>query len=55
VIELEYGVTYHKSHVSRLLKELGWTPQQPIERAAQRDEAKIEHWRTAVWKELKKG
>ena len=26
VIEEEFGVSYHKSHVSRLLKELGWTP-----------------------------
>src|SRR5512138_1852833 len=30
VIEWEFGVSYHRSHVARLLKELGWTPQQPI-------------------------
>lgn len=54
VIEQEFGVRYHKAHVSRLLKELNWTPQQPIERAAQRDETVITTWRTDRWPELKK-
>ena len=38
VIEWEFGICYHKDHVSRLLKDLGWTPQIPITRAIQRDE-----------------
>ncbi len=54
VIGREFGVSYHKSHVSRLLKELDWTPQKPIERAKQRDEVGIEQWRKKVWPELKK-
>jgi transposase len=54
VMEMELGVSYHKSHVARLLKELKWTPQQPIERAAQRDETEIARWRKAVWLEMKK-
>ena len=54
VIEGEFGVTYHKAHVSRWLKELEWTPQRPIKRALQRNEALIESWRTDVWPELKK-
>jgi len=52
VIEEELGIRYHKDHVGRLLKELGWTPQMPIRRAIQRDEEAIEHWRRAVWPEL---
>jgi transposase len=52
VIEQEFGIAYHKGHVARLLKELHWTPQTPIRRAIQRDEAAIEHWRRAVWHEL---
>lgn len=52
VIEEEFGVTYHKGHVSRLLKELHWTPQVPIQRALQRDEGAIEHGRDEVWPEL---
>jgi transposase len=54
VIEWEWGVVYHPAHVSRILKELNWTPQKPIERASQRNETLIEHWRTEVWPELKK-
>jgi transposase len=52
VIEEELGVRYHKDHVSRLLKELHWTPQAPIKRAIQRDEQAIAHWRDSVWPSL---
>jgi transposase len=54
VIREEYSVSYHKAHVSRLLKVLRWTPQIPVERASQRDEAAIERWRVEVWPLLKK-
>src|SRR5271166_2722252 len=54
VIEEEFGVSYSKSQVSRILKGLGWTPQIPITRAIQRDEEAIEQWRVEVWPELKK-
>ena len=54
LIEWEFGVSYHKAHVSRLLKALDWTPQKPITRATQRDEQQIARWRTEVWPELKK-
>ncbi len=53
VIEEEFGVRYHKGHVSRLLKELGWTPQLPIRRAIQRDEGAIGRWRAEVWPGLR--
>jgi transposase len=52
VIEEEFGVAYDKGHVSRLLKQLRWTPQIPIQRAAQRDEQAIEHWRGEAWPRL---
>src|SRR3954447_8481013 len=54
VIEQEFGVSYHKGHIARLLKELRWTPQVPIRRAIQRDDAAIESWRSEVWPELLK-
>lgn len=54
VIEWEFGISYHRSHVARLLKELRWTPQQPVERAAQRNEAEIHRWRTRTWLEIQK-
>jgi transposase len=52
VIEEEFGVRYHSGHVSRLLKELCWTPQVPVRRAIQRDEGAIRRWRDEVWPEL---
>jgi transposase len=54
VIEEEFGVCYHKDHVGRLLQELRWTPQVPIRRATQRDEAAIRRWRDEVWPELRR-
>jgi transposase len=42
VIERELGVKYHPSHISRILKELGWTPQKPILRAKQHKEVEIQ-------------
>ena len=30
LIQRELGVRYHPAHVSRILKELGWTPQKPL-------------------------
>lgn len=51
VLEEEFGVRYHKDHVGRLLRELRWTPQVPIQRAIQRDEEAIQRWRDAVWPE----
>jgi transposase len=53
VIAEEFGVTYHKGHVSRILKDLCWTPQLPITRAIQRNEEEIERWRSEVWPDLK--
>jgi transposase len=52
VIQEEFGVLYHKGHVGRLLKDLGWTPQMPIRRAIQRDEPAIRRWREDVWPRL---
>jgi len=54
LIEWEFGVSYHPAHVSRLMKELRWTPQQPAIFAEQRKEKEIKRWRAEVWPELKK-
>ena len=53
VIREEFGVSYSKSQVSRLLKQVGWTPQVPLTRAIQRDEEAIERWRVGSWPALK--
>jgi transposase len=53
VLYEEFGVSYSKSQVSRLLKRLGWTPQVPITRAIQRDQEAIERWWAESWPALK--
>jgi transposase len=55
VIRREFGVRYHPNHVGKLLRAAGWSVQQPIERASQRNEAAIEAWRTERWPALKRG
>ena len=52
VLRWELGVSFHKDHVSRMLKAMGWTPQIPITRAIQRNEEEIERWRTETWPKL---
>jgi transposase len=54
VIQQVFGVRYHPEHVRRLLRGVGWSRQQPIERAAQRDEQAIKHWYDERWPALKK-
>lgn len=54
VIQEEFGIRYHKDHVRRLLKALHWTPQMPIRRAVQRDEAAIARWRQETWPQLRR-
>lgn len=54
ILHWQYGVQYHKAHVTRLLKQLQWSAQLPIKRAAQRDEEAIERFRLERWPVLKK-
>jgi len=55
LIRLACGVSYHPVHVGRLLKASRWSPQKPMRRARQRDEAAIARWRTETWPAIKKG
>lgn len=54
VIQREFGVAYHPDHVWKILRSLKWSPQQPEQRARERDEAAIERWRKQDWPRLKK-
>jgi transposase len=54
VIQQSFGVRYHRDHVSRLLRQAGWSHQQPIERATQRDAEAIRRWYDERWPALKK-
>ena len=55
LIRRQFGVQYHFNHVGNLLRAAGWSPQKPLRRASQRNEAAIEQWRTERWPALKKG
>jgi transposase len=54
VIRREFGVSYSPRHVGRVLGALGWSVQQPEERATQRDEAAIQQWVEEEWPRIKK-
>jgi transposase len=54
VIKRSFGVVYHVAHISRLLKRIRWSRQQPIRRARQRNEPAIQHWREQDAPALKK-
>jgi transposase len=54
VLQREFGVTYHPSHISRLLARWGWSRQRPARRARQRDEAAIQTFREATFPALEK-
>jgi len=54
VIKQHFGVQFSLSHVRRLLQQIGWSRQKPIERATQRNEQAIERWCTEKWQELEK-
>src|SRR5215470_3619753 len=55
VIARQFGVRYHRDHVRKLLREMGLSYQQPIERATQRDEEGIAAWAGERWPQIKKG
>jgi transposase len=54
LIEREFGIRYHHDRICRILKRMGFTHQKPARRAKERDEAKIQQWRTEVWPALLK-
>lgn len=54
VIKRVFGISYHADHCSRLLRQIGWSVQKPIERATQRNEEAIKHWKEQQWPALQK-
>jgi transposase len=53
VIRTEFGVLYSERQAERLLKQIGWSPQKPVRRARQRDEAKGASFKEDRWPTLK--
>jgi transposase len=54
LIEERTGIKYHRGHVWKILRGLGWSSQRPVGRALERDEAAIAHWKKKQWPAIKK-
>ena len=54
LIKLQFGVSYHPAHCSRLLRAIKYSLQKPIQKATQRQEAAITAWKEERWDALKK-
>ena len=54
LIEQEFGIEYHEGHVWKILVGLGWSPQRPVGRARERNEAAIRIWKRKTWPAIKK-
>ena len=54
LIRKRFGIHYAVSGVWRLLRSLGWTPQKPERRGAERNERAIRRWIKREWPRIKK-
>lgn len=54
LIASEFGVRYHAGHVWKVLRQLQWSPQRPVGRALERNEAAIGEWKKKTWPGIKK-
>ncbi|WP_443056868.1 IS630 family transposase [Streptomyces sp. MT206] len=53
LIGRKFHVTYSVSGATRLMHRLGFSPQVPARRVAERDEQAVKVWRVATWAEVK--
>jgi transposase len=54
LIHKAFRVRFHRSHVARLLHDLGFSCQKPERCAIERDERRIERWKRRDWPRVKK-
>lgn len=54
LIGRHFDVWYHHDHVRKILRRLGFTPQMPDGRAAERNELRIASWKEQVAPEVEK-
>jgi transposase len=55
LVEREFGVSYHPSHLGRLLHTLGFSCQKPERRSREQDPEAVKAWREKEWPAVKKG
>jgi len=54
VVRKQFGVSYHRDHVRRILHDLGFSPQKPRRVAREQDAEAVERWRKHDWPRIKK-
>lgn len=54
VVEQLFHVRYHRGHVWKILRQMGWSCQRPVRKAKERDEALIRRWIRVEWPRIKK-
>jgi transposase len=54
LIQREFEVTYHRNYLNRLLRQLGFSLQQPLPQAMEQDTELVEAWLQQDWPRLKK-
>lgn len=54
LIQREFEVTYHRNYLNRLLRQLGFSLQQPLPQAIEQDQELVEAWLQQDWPRLKK-
>jgi len=52
LVHQQTGLRYHRSHIWRILRGLGWSCQRPTGRAIERDERAIRLWKKQRWPEI---
>ena len=55
VIRRRFAVRHDPSHVSRIMRSMGWSVQKPRRRAIERDEEGIKSWVKKDWRRIKRG
>lgn len=54
LIERKYAVTYHRDHIGRLMRDLGWSHQKPERSTYERKAKGIETRKREKWPQIKK-
>jgi len=54
LIASRYGVSYNTNYLSEKLRKAGWSVQQPIRSAREREEALVTQWLQEHWPRIKK-
>lgn len=54
VIKSEFGVSYHRDNIGRMMKKLGWSHQKPDRRAIEQKKDQVEKWKNEDWPRVKK-